>query len=179
MENVHRVAETLRAQRVTVPIDGAMPGGCHARCGVSVVDVKLDPRGPHARTHSLDVEGLGAARLRPDELRITNLFEIDAPALLAANRERAGFLEASALASPRRGRASTHFLMAYHLSLCNTMCNVITHTNVCNTLCNKNCNVVVRARLTAARAVEHAPGQGLAATSTPRRGVPTPPPTAA
>ena len=85
MEHMHCVAETLRAQRVTVPIDGVMRRVSRTLWG-TIVDWN-----PVDSMYTLDVENIGAVRLRRDELRITNIQDIDPPDFLAANRERAGF----------------------------------------------------------------------------------------
>ena len=56
MEHMHRVAETLRPQRMTVPIDGARRRVSRTLRG-TIVDWN-----PVDRTYTLDVEGLGALR---------------------------------------------------------------------------------------------------------------------
>ena len=80
--HVHCVAETRRAQRVTLPIDGAMRRVSRKLRG-TIVDWN-----PVDRMYTLDIADIGAVRLRPDELRITNFFEIDAPEFLPAHHER-------------------------------------------------------------------------------------------
>ena len=57
MEHMHRVAETLRAERVMVPIDGAVRRVSRTLRG-TIVDWN-----PVDRMYTLDVEGLGAVRL--------------------------------------------------------------------------------------------------------------------
>ena len=85
MEHMSLVAETLRAQRVTVSIDGAMRRVSRTLRG-TIIDWN-----PVDGMYTLDVDGIGAVRLRRNELRITNIQDVDPPIFLAANRERADF----------------------------------------------------------------------------------------
>ena len=60
MEHLHCVAETHRAQRVTLPIDGAMRRVSRKLRG-PIVDWN-----PVDRMYTLDIASIGAVRLRPD-----------------------------------------------------------------------------------------------------------------
>ena len=68
--------------------------------------------------YTLDVEHIGSVRMRPHELRITNLHDIDPPDFVAARRERARFrarlAAAMAIENAPEPRLDPADLLPYH-----------------------------------------------------------------